>query len=684
MSKNKATTAAQAESSKNIAAAAVTTSKPKCSFIVVPPADLRSDGTAPDAVAGPEISPLDEDTLFKSQSEPSSPKRTAKPVLPPLTLANLAALRESMDTMQSTLVKQLSANQVKADQATRAMQATFVSCTEKLGLAIDKMGTSFDRNLARMTESFNENIVKMGTHMNSRLAEKHEETTELVKSMMADLNNSVYEMFNGSNANRYQALEAEIEEEEPAPPPIPVPTKRQELFLSQADLDAWYSYDAAVCQTLLATVDHKIKASDALREAELAPAPVPVQAPSAPMEVSSSHLPTPCPPYAPRVPPPQVPSAHIPLAPFLAPEPMPLIPSLPVPLVVAALAPVAPLPVSPLPLGLTDNRVPNARLAQPAKFGGNGKGEDIHEVLFNFSFYMECSGVHPDLWSAVARSFLEGEALQIINARLMPMTELGIKMPWSEFRDLLIKAYAKHDAAQEARRQLFALNQGSMTAADYVKTVRLLIAKAGEPKSADVDLLNQLHKGLRPALKEACRIDLRTGAFWSSFESLADYVITYDKSLPESTRPPEKAPYRSNRFSTPTRLHAIHPASKQDSNRGGGNGGSGGGGSQGQGQGHGRGRGGRGGGQQGSGRGGGVRGNNYHGGGGGKRPKFEGPPNQNTYPPGPPPLNNNAGPSSSQKVLCNFCPAATFDSNYQVIHTRDCRSEEAERHRRRN
>jgi hypothetical protein len=68
------------------------------------------------------------------------------------------------------------------------------------------------------------------------------------------------------------------------------------------------------------------------------------------------------------------------------------------------------------------------------------------------------------------------------------------------------------------------------TVVDYVHEFQLLIAQTGGPRPTDKDLVLMFWKGLKPTVKDTCKIDPHTCVFWTSFEDLSKHTIALEMS----------------------------------------------------------------------------------------------------------------------------------------------------------
>ena len=196
-------------------------------------------------------------------------------------------------------------------------------------------------------------------------------------------------------------------------------------------------------------------------------------------------------------------------------------------------------------------------MPQPAKFSGERSDDVIEDVLFTFENYLDGIGAPRDRWPTVAMQLLEKKALAAYIAFAQPLQLAGIAPTWEQFKEVLSLTYAHPDRKLASRQLLLQVSQtGSVS--EYLQHVRLLISRAGLPAPTDRDLLLLYWQGLKPHIRDQCKVDPTTGAFWASFESLARHTVTVDNQrIPLSHR--ENREFRRHKA---TRLNAAKASLK--------------------------------------------------------------------------------------------------------------------------
>jgi hypothetical protein len=146
------------------------------------------------------------------------------------------------------------------------------------------------------------------------------------------------------------------------------------------------------------------------------------------------------------------------------------------------------------------------RMPQPAKFSGERSDEFIEDVLFSFENYLDGIGAPRDRWPTVAMQLLEKKALTAYIAFAQPLQLAGTPPTWEQFREVLSMTYA-HPDRQLASRQLLLQVSQTGSVADYLQHVRLLVSRAGLPSPTDRDLLLLYWRGLKPIIRDQCKVD---------------------------------------------------------------------------------------------------------------------------------------------------------------------------------
>lgn len=187
---------------------------------------------------------------------------------------------------------------------------------------------------------------------------------------------------------------------------------------------------------------------------------------------------------------------------------------------------LAPAPQNLLVGGAPDSdRVPKRpKPIAPAKFGGD-KDTDISDFIFTAESYLSQSGFAREDWSACAMGLLEKQALSTYIAFAQP---LGRAISWDEFKNCLSTAYARPDREIAARKSLFNSEVRQVSSvADYLRRFRQVIARCGT--APDSQSLGDLFwNNLKPHIRDKCRIDPKTGRFWTSFEAMAEHTVLFD------------------------------------------------------------------------------------------------------------------------------------------------------------
>ncbi len=210
------------------------------------------------------------------------------------------------------------------------------------------------------------------------------------------------------------------------------------------------------------------------------------------------------------------------------------------------------------------------RMPQPAKFSGERSDEVIEDVLFSFENYLDGIGAPRDRWPTVAMQLLEKKALAAYIAFAQPLQSAGVAPTWEQFKGLLSQTYS-HPDRQLASRQLLLQVSQTGSVSEYLQHVRLLVSRAGLPAPTDRDLLLLYWQGLKPHIRDQCKVDPTTGAFWATFESLARHTVTVDNQrIPSAARSENhfrrKKPFTPRVAAATTAtasLKAVPPAFKQ-------------------------------------------------------------------------------------------------------------------------
>jgi len=234
-------------------------------------------------------------------------------------------------------------------------------------------------------------------------------------------------------------------------------------------------------------------------EAQEAPEPVPAPAPAA---------------------------AHAPSAPMPAPAPTPA--PVAAPTFAAVAAPTHPAGydhamVSGWNVGARQ-MIP--KLLDPTKSSGNKDAGDVEEAIFRFEGYLAGCKIPKEDWPTHAAHMLTDKALTAWTAVAMPAKRANLPITWEIFVDTLLKSFAHPDRHLKARAQLHKVSmQNNQAATEYVRFFNSLVVRGGEPKSAEVDLIQFFFNGLTERLRSACPIDPTTGRRWSSLSAFQDHVI---------------------------------------------------------------------------------------------------------------------------------------------------------------
>ena len=170
------------------------------------------------------------------------------------------------------------------------------------------------------------------------------------------------------------------------------------------------------------------------------------------------------------------------------------------------------------PLG--GSKIPMVPL--PTKYSGS-LSEDLDTSMFAFETYLEGNNIPRDMWPKHAMQLLTGKALEAYMAVALPMQKEGQHPTWDKFKGTLYSSFVTHDKMMEARAALLTCTQSHSVPA-YLQQFRMLIAKAGQPQPTDKDLLLLYWKGLKQEVREAAKLNPKTGAFWETFEELAQHT----------------------------------------------------------------------------------------------------------------------------------------------------------------
>lgn len=155
----------------------------------------------------------------------------------------------------------------------------------------------------------------------------------------------------------------------------------------------------------------------------------------------------------------------------------------------------------------------------------------IEDVLFGFESYLLGSGVPQSQWAVVAMHLLDKKALSTWISFAQPLHNRGQVPSWEQFRSTLCSAFAHPDRQLAARQELLSVRQRT-SVAEYVQRVRILVNRAGAPAPSDADLMLYFWRGLKSHIQDQSKVDPRTGAFWTSFESLARHAVLVDNQRP--------------------------------------------------------------------------------------------------------------------------------------------------------
>jgi len=172
------------------------------------------------------------------------------------------------------------------------------------------------------------------------------------------------------------------------------------------------------------------------------------------------------------------------------------------------------------------------RLPVPATFSGNKDAGDVEEALFRFERYLQDSNLPVADWPKYTSNMLTDRALAAWTAVEMPAAAAGNPITWDLFKQSMLSAFAHPDRHARARLQLHTVSQQSnQPAVEYVRYFNALVVRAGNPRSAEEDLLHFFFKGLSSQMKAQCGINPTTGKFWTSLSQLQDHTIVLYTNL---------------------------------------------------------------------------------------------------------------------------------------------------------
>ena len=206
-------------------------------------------------------------------------------------------------------------------------------------------------------------------------------------------------------------------------------------------------------------------------------------------------------------------------------------------------------------------RIRPLRMPQPAKFSGERSDEVIEDVLFSFENYLDGIGAPRDRWPTVAMQLLEKKALAAYIAFAQPLQLAGVAPTWEQFKEVLSMTYA-HPDRQLASRQLLLQVSQTGSCADYLQHFRLLVSRAGLPAPTDTDQLLLYWQGLKGPIRDQCKVDPTTGAFWTSFESLVRHTVTVDNQRIPLVHREGRDSFRRHKPGFPSRVAAAKASLK--------------------------------------------------------------------------------------------------------------------------
>ena len=166
------------------------------------------------------------------------------------------------------------------------------------------------------------------------------------------------------------------------------------------------------------------------------------------------------------------------------------------------------------------------KVPQPGKYTGDDK-DNVDDAIFTLENYLSGNRIPRADWPSVAMPLLSGKALSTWIAFAQPMHRANQTPTWDQFVDTLTQAFGKPDRQLAARQQLLDIRQiGSVQ--EYLQRMRMLITRAGSPKSSDYDLMLLYWNGLKPEVRESAKVNPQTGKFWENFQSLTEHTLLID------------------------------------------------------------------------------------------------------------------------------------------------------------
>lgn len=166
------------------------------------------------------------------------------------------------------------------------------------------------------------------------------------------------------------------------------------------------------------------------------------------------------------------------------------------------------------------------KLPEPSKFSGDKSAGDVEEAIFRFEGYLSGCRIPKEDWHMHATHLLTDKALSAWTAVAMPARRANQTLTWEMFVNTLLTTFAHPDRHLKARAQLHKVSmQANQAATEYVRFFNSLVVRAGEPKSAETDLIQFFFNGLTERLRSACLINPTTGHKWSSLQALQEHAI---------------------------------------------------------------------------------------------------------------------------------------------------------------
>lgn len=165
----------------------------------------------------------------------------------------------------------------------------------------------------------------------------------------------------------------------------------------------------------------------------------------------------------------------------------------------------------------------SAKLRQPEGFAGSSF-DRIKVWIPQMHNYLTHSTTPESEWVGVAQSYLLGQAQQVWQHALQGIYETPI--PFSKFKEVLVKRYGPYDPERTARRDLRHIKQDGMSGMEYDRAFRTILADIDNPDERTV--IDCYIEGLQPELRKCCDFDNRTYKPWASLDALSDFVRMRD------------------------------------------------------------------------------------------------------------------------------------------------------------